>query len=62
MCVVFVPFWSIAGRHSVPEEGGMEVPPGLLPVEQHGEGKRGHSAVQNVSVVGTEQQLFSMVQ
>ncbi len=47
---VFLHFSPTAGHHAVSEEGSMEVPPGLLSMEQHSQGKRGHSASQNVSV------------
>lgn len=37
----------------------MEVPPGLLSVEQHVQGERGHSAAKNVSVWVVHKKMFS---
>lgn len=41
---------TVAGHRTAPEEGGVEVPPGLLSMEQHRQGERGHPARQDVSV------------
>lgn len=44
-------FVYLAGHHTLAEEGGMEIPAGVLSVEQHCQGKRGHSSGQNVSII-----------
>lgn len=55
--LVFTPLLSAAGRRTGPEEGGVEVPPGVLSVEQHCQGTRGHPADQNVGVFITQHLL-----
>lgn len=60
MCM-FHTMLSIAGCHTDPEEGGMEVSPGLLSMEQHSQGKRRHSSGQNVSVVITAYPLLNLL-
>lgn len=58
---VFIPFLSITGCHTAPQKGGMEVLAGLLSMEQHCQGKRGHPAGQNVSVSVTQHLLLTLL-
>lgn len=58
---VFIPFLSITGCHTAPQKGGMEVLAGLLSMEQHCQGKRGHPAGQNVSVAATQHPLLTLL-
>lgn len=54
VCVFTTFSLSLTGRRPVSPEGGVEVPAGLLPLEQHRHGAGGHPAPQDVGALITQ--------